>query len=150
MENFVNTTDKSYTTLNKELFELWWLSNTGYIWKHNQSTQTYMHFIEFVFYFAWCELARWKGYRTDARQHGRNLEKWFLALANLVHALQVTSQKAGAATQLQRPLPIVMLKLFLPWKSLGLPGPAEPLARGEPVAGLWTVLLRPLPGPGAR
>lgn len=118
MENFVNTTDKSYTALNKELFELWWLSNTDYIWKHNQSTQAYMLLSEFVFYFAWHELARWKGYRADARQHGRNLEEWFLALANLVHLLQVTSQKAGAATQLQSPLPIVMVKLFLPWRFL--------------------------------
>lgn len=118
MENFVNTTDRFYTALNKELFELWWLSNTDYIWRHNQSTQAYMHFSEFVFYFAWRELARWKGYRTEAHQHGRNLQEWFLALANLVHPLQVTSQKSGAATQLQSPLPIVMMKLFLPWRSL--------------------------------
>lgn len=118
MENFVNTTDKSYTALNKELFELWWLSNTDYIWKHNQSTQAYRHFSEFVFYFAWHELAKWKYYRTETYHHERNLEELFLALANLVHPLQVTSQKAGAVTQLQSPLPIVMMKFFLPWKPL--------------------------------
>lgn len=118
MENFVNTTDKSYTALNNELFELCWPSNTDCIWKHNQSTQAYMHFSEFVFYFACCESARWKSYRTEAHQHRRNLEEWLLALANLVHPLQVTSQKAGAATWLQSPLPIVMMKLFLLWRSL--------------------------------
>lgn len=119
MGNFVNTTDKSYTALNKELFRLWWLFNTAYIWKHNQSTQAYMHFSEFVFYSARCELAKRKGYRTDACQHGRNLEERSLALANSVQPLQVTSHKARAATQLQRPLSTFTLKLFLPWRSLG-------------------------------
>lgn len=93
--------------------------NTAYIWKHNQSTQAYMHFSEFVFYSTRCDLARGKGYRTDACQHERNLEERSLALANSVHPLWVTSHKAGAATQLQRPLPTFALKLFLPWRSLG-------------------------------
>lgn len=78
-----------------------------------------MHFSELVFYSARCELDRGKGYRTDACQHGRKLEEWSLALANSVHPLQVTSHKAGAVTQLQTPLPIFTLKLFLPWRSLG-------------------------------
>lgn len=73
-----------------------------------------MYSSEFVFYSSRCELDRGKGYRTDSDQCGRNLEEWSLALANSVRSLQVTAHKAGAARQLQRPLPIFKLNLFPP------------------------------------
>jgi len=83
-----------------------------------------------VFYSARCELARGKGYRTDACQHGRNLEEQSLSPANSVYPLQVTSHKAGAATQLHRSLPTFALKLFLLRRSLGdLRGAVVPCGR---------------------
>lgn len=72
-----------------------------------------MHFSEFIFYCKKWELAKGKGYKADACEHGRNLEEWSSTPTNSVHPLQVTSQSSHTAAQT---LPTFTLKLFLLWR----------------------------------